>query len=130
MSMMRSMSGMWLLRLSGPLRPRQICMKPRAQRLRWEIYSLSPSGAKPSESGSGYEPWALQVLEVAGGRIVEFTFFLATDNAHGTELYKTDGSVKGTRLVKDINHGPASSHIQDASRHERSCDSSGWPSLR
>jgi RNA polymerase sigma-70 factor (ECF subfamily) len=33
---------------------------------------------KPSESGSGYEPWALQVLEIAGGRIVEFTFFLDT----------------------------------------------------
>ena len=34
---------------------------------------------KPSESGSGYDPWALQVLEVAGGRIAEFTFFLGTD---------------------------------------------------
>ena len=34
---------------------------------------------KPSESGSGYEPWALQVLEVADGRIVDFTFFLDTE---------------------------------------------------
>ncbi len=34
---------------------------------------------KPSESGSGYDPWALQVLEIVNGRIVEFTFFLATD---------------------------------------------------
>jgi RNA polymerase sigma-70 factor (ECF subfamily) len=33
---------------------------------------------KPSETGSGYEPWALQVLEIAGGRIVELTFFLST----------------------------------------------------
>jgi RNA polymerase sigma-70 factor (ECF subfamily) len=33
---------------------------------------------KPSDSGAGYEPWALQVLEIAGGRIVEFTFFLDT----------------------------------------------------
>ena len=31
---------------------------------------------KPSESGSGYDPWALQVLEIADGKIVEFTFFL------------------------------------------------------
>jgi RNA polymerase sigma-70 factor (ECF subfamily) len=31
---------------------------------------------KPKESGDGYEPWALQVVEVADGRIVEFTFFL------------------------------------------------------
>jgi len=34
---------------------------------------------KPSATGEGYEPWALQVLEVSGGRIVGFTFFLDTD---------------------------------------------------
>ena len=34
---------------------------------------------KPSTSGDGYEPWALQVLEVSAGRIVEFTFFLDTE---------------------------------------------------
>ena len=33
---------------------------------------------KPSPDG-GYEPWALQVLELSGGRIVELTFFLDTD---------------------------------------------------
>jgi len=33
---------------------------------------------KPSETGEGYEPWALQVLEVEDGRIVELTFFLDT----------------------------------------------------
>jgi len=33
---------------------------------------------KPSPDG-GYEPWALQVLELSEGRIVEFTFFLDTD---------------------------------------------------
>ena len=34
---------------------------------------------KPSADGDGYEPWALQVLEVRGHRIGEFTFFLDTD---------------------------------------------------
>jgi RNA polymerase sigma-70 factor, ECF subfamily len=34
---------------------------------------------KPSETGNGYEPWALQVLEVSGGRIIDFTFFLDTE---------------------------------------------------
>ncbi|MBA2424746.1 MAG: sigma-70 family RNA polymerase sigma factor [Actinobacteria bacterium] len=33
---------------------------------------------KPSESGEGYEPWALQVLEIENGEIVELTFFLDT----------------------------------------------------
>jgi len=32
---------------------------------------------KPSPDG-GYEPWALQVVEVSGGRIAELTFFLGT----------------------------------------------------
>ena len=32
---------------------------------------------KPSPNG-GFEPWALQVLELEGGRIVELTFFLDT----------------------------------------------------
>ena len=31
---------------------------------------------KPAESGEGYEPWALQVLEIENDRIVELTFFL------------------------------------------------------
>jgi RNA polymerase sigma-70 factor (ECF subfamily) len=34
---------------------------------------------KPSASGDGFEPWALQVLEISAGRIVELTFFLDTE---------------------------------------------------
>jgi RNA polymerase sigma-70 factor, ECF subfamily len=34
---------------------------------------------KPSQTGSGYDPWALQVLEIREGQIVELTFFLATE---------------------------------------------------
>jgi RNA polymerase sigma-70 factor (ECF subfamily) len=33
---------------------------------------------KPSPTGDGYDAWALQVLELADGRIVELTFFLDT----------------------------------------------------
>jgi RNA polymerase sigma-70 factor (ECF subfamily) len=35
---------------------------------------------KPSESGDGYEPWALQVLEIEDGKIGELTFFLDTEH--------------------------------------------------
>jgi RNA polymerase sigma-70 factor, ECF subfamily len=35
---------------------------------------------KPNEAGDGYEPWALQVLEIVDGRIVGFTFFLDTES--------------------------------------------------
>jgi RNA polymerase sigma-70 factor, ECF subfamily len=34
---------------------------------------------KPSESGSGFDPWALQVVELEEGRIAELTFFLDTE---------------------------------------------------
>jgi RNA polymerase sigma-70 factor (ECF subfamily) len=34
---------------------------------------------KPSPTGQGYEPWALQVLEIEDGKIAEFTFFLGTE---------------------------------------------------
>jgi RNA polymerase sigma-70 factor (ECF subfamily) len=34
---------------------------------------------KPAEKGDGYEPWALQVLELEDGKVVEFTFFLGTE---------------------------------------------------
>jgi RNA polymerase sigma-70 factor (ECF subfamily) len=34
---------------------------------------------KPSETGNGYDPWALQVIELEGDRVGEFTFFLDTD---------------------------------------------------
>ena len=34
---------------------------------------------KPSETGEGFDPWALQVLQVVDGRIAEFTFFLDTE---------------------------------------------------
>ena len=49
------------------------------------IPTVSANGApafgqyKPSDTGEGYDPWALQVLEIQDGRIVDFTFFLDTD---------------------------------------------------
>jgi RNA polymerase sigma-70 factor (ECF subfamily) len=48
------------------------------------IPTVSANGApafgqyKPSESGRGYDPWALQVVEIEDGRIAELTFFLDT----------------------------------------------------
>src|SRR5215218_5083813 len=34
---------------------------------------------KPADDGDGYEPWAVQVLEIEDEKIKEFTFFLSTD---------------------------------------------------
>jgi RNA polymerase sigma-70 factor, ECF subfamily len=40
---------------------------------------------RPRPGGEGYEPWALQVIEIENGKIVEFTFFL--DTAHVFPLF-------------------------------------------
>jgi len=34
---------------------------------------------KPKETGTGHDPWALQVIEIADGKIVEMTFFLGIE---------------------------------------------------
>jgi RNA polymerase sigma-70 factor, ECF subfamily len=34
---------------------------------------------RPKPDGEGFEPWALQVVEIENGKIVELTFFLDTD---------------------------------------------------
>jgi RNA polymerase sigma-70 factor, ECF subfamily len=34
---------------------------------------------KPSDTGDGFDPWALQVIELSGGKVAEMTFFLDTE---------------------------------------------------
>jgi RNA polymerase sigma-70 factor (ECF subfamily) len=77
--------------------PYDLWLRGRADILRWwvgpgagcrgsrMIPTVAANGSpafgqyKPSDMGEGYDPWALQVLEIADGRIVEFTFFLDTE---------------------------------------------------
>lgn len=63
---------------------RRWCLGPgigcRGSRLVPTVASGSPAFGqyKPGGPGGGYEPWALQVLEVAAGRIAGISFFLDT----------------------------------------------------
>jgi RNA polymerase sigma-70 factor (ECF subfamily) len=34
---------------------------------------------KPAEDGNGWDPWALQVVEIVDGKVAEMTFFLSTE---------------------------------------------------
>jgi ELWxxDGT repeat protein len=52
-------------------------------------------------SNNGYTP---QLANVNG-----VVYFSANDGVHGSELWRSDGTAAGTRLVKDINPGPATS---------------------
>ncbi len=49
-------------------------------------------------AGALHDPW---LLTTAGARI----FLIATDDAHGQELWVTDGTPGGTKLVKDVYPG-------------------------
>lgn len=42
-------------------------------------------------------------------QVADITYFAAKDTAHGVELWKTDGTVAGTSMVKDIYDGSVSS---------------------
>ena len=62
-------------------------------------------------------------LTAAAGRI----FFVASDVEHGEELWTTDGTVAGTRLVRDINAGadgssPSALSHSDGPLRFRACD--------
>jgi RNA polymerase sigma-70 factor (ECF subfamily) len=77
--------------------PYELWLRGRADILRWwlgpgagcrgsrVIPTVAANGSpafgqyRPSDFGSGYDPWALQVLEIADGQIVELTFFLDTE---------------------------------------------------
>ncbi|MCX7049996.1 MAG: hypothetical protein NTX50_31495 [Candidatus Sumerlaeota bacterium] len=41
----------------------------------------------------------------------ELLYFSASDAAHGTEIWKSDGTEQGTVMVKDINSAPQSSSV-------------------
>jgi ELWxxDGT repeat protein len=45
-------------------------------------------------------------------------YFVSTDRAHGRELWRTDGSAAGTKLVKDVNPGPADSDSSEFAERE------------
>lgn len=54
-------------------------------------------------------------------------YFYASDNEHGTEPWMTDGTVNGTRMLKDIREGASSSSNGCATGVATPCDSSFQP---
>jgi ELWxxDGT repeat protein len=75
------------------------------------LVSLLPDGVKASIE-TNQKKTKLKNLVVAGEKSKGYkAFFAASDAAHGEELWVTDGTAAGTRLVKDIKQGGAGSDI-------------------
>ncbi len=66
-------------------------------------YQGTYQGEYPSESRPG-------LMTVFDGKL----FFVAQDDTHGAELWKTDGTYTGTVLVEDINPGTADAFTEDS----------------
>src|SRR6476620_3866542 len=65
---------------------------------------IDPAGADPSYGVLRYERYA-----AVGDRF----FFVAEDGRHGSELWVSDGTRRGTRMVEDVHPGADSSSISE-----------------
>jgi len=75
------------------------------------LVSLLPDGVT-ANIGTEQKKTKRKNMVVAGEKSKGYqAFFAASDGTHGEELWATDGTKEGTRMVKDINPGSSSSDI-------------------
>jgi ELWxxDGT repeat protein len=83
----------------------------RGTKLVEDINPDSPPGARCPQNQCGIpKGWSHPDTLAAMGKTV---FFAADDGKHGVELWKSDGTEKGTKLVKDINTVSGNSNPND-----------------
>jgi len=80
------------------------------------MITLLPEGVTPVITGDRREIQQKNLV-VAGEKSTGYkAFFAATDATNGEELWVTNGTVAGTKMVKDINPGTSSSDVNYMAR--------------
>jgi ELWxxDGT repeat protein len=89
------------------------------------LYALALPDRSNSEEMVHMELWRIDGTTAAAARVREFEeedapgplvsaggrlYFAANDGEHGVELWESDGTAEGTRMVEDVAPGPSSSH--------------------
>ena len=113
--------------LSGPDERSRV---PRAlNALGDTVYALALPDQRSRSDGSVHvELWRIDAITAAAARVREFEeedvagplvsaggrlYFPANDGEHGVELWESDGTAEGTRMVEDVAPGPSSSYPEE-----------------
>ena len=72
--------------------------------LRLRDINPGPASSNPVDDDEGL---------AAPTRVGNRVYFIADDGVHGLELWVTDGTSGGTKLLKDVNPGPSGSNLQN-----------------
>ena len=80
------------------------------------MQSLLPSGVKANISTERKLGKQKNLVVAGSPQKGYYAFFAASDGTHGEELWVTDGTPAGTRMVKDINPGVGTSDVSYLTR--------------